>query len=139
MRNWHQDYKEAGTAEDISHLIDLDKETLHKLADVVKDEFTEITEDAAEIVDGVVTKLDKLVVLNENTQAAGIKLVQKIHSFTDEVTNSRDLLQLVDALAKLQTAFFSKPGNVNILNANGQSSQVSDSGISAFKSLMRSS
>lgn len=130
---WRKELQETKTKEDVQTLIDVDQAVVHRAAEIVKDEFEEISDSAGELVSQVVSKVDGLQLLNDKLQSVGLDLATHIEAMAISIEEPKDLMILVDSLSKLQTAFFSKGNNVNILNANG----VSDTGLSLFKGLQK--
>jgi len=137
ITKWRKSVESIETKEDLAGFLNVDKEILHRIADHVKEELTEEldTPVAGELVDDIVTQMDEMQELNLELIQVGRKLTDKIRSMTRSIQNESELMVLVEALTKLQNAFFAKGANVNVLNVNGQ---TSDTGLSAFKSLQRS-
>lgn len=131
--------KEAATLEhkeDLVTIMDTDKAVVHEVAENIKNKLAELVEDGDEIVTGVLEKVDQLAALQTGLQESGINLLKRIDVLTDACESAGDVIALVEAVAKLQTAFFSKGANVNVLNVPG-SGPVSSEGINAFKSMQR--
>lgn len=120
---------------DLETVLDVDKVILHELAESTKDKLNELVEEGSELVEQVLTKIDNIGILQTNLQLSGTAVLIKINDLIEKCNNADDILILVEAISKLQTAFFSKGANVNVLNMPG--SQQSESQINAFKSLQR--
>ncbi len=132
---WKPEAEGVKTKADLETIMDVDKVILHELAESTKDKLNEIVEDGGEIVEEVLAKLDSVVVLQTNLQLSASAVLVKINELIDSCRNPDDVLLLVEAISKLQVAFFAKGANVNVLNMPG--SQQSESQINAFKSLQR--
>lgn len=133
---WKPEADNLTTKQDLETVLDVDKAVLHELAQNVRDKMDELVPEGGELVTATLSKVDKLSDLQVDLQSSGIKLIEKINTLVDSCKHAEEVLQLVEAVAKLQTAFFSKGANVNVLNMPGNG-QPSDNGISAFKSLQR--
>ena len=125
-----------GTKEDLELILDTDSVVIHDLAEGIRGKLEELTEDGDEIVNGVLERVDRLQELQIDLQESGIKVLQKIDDLLDTCSEAAEIVILVDSIAKLQTAFFSKGTNVNVLNQTNNNQ--SDSQLSTFKSLQRS-
>ena len=139
VRDWKVDAEKISSQADLEAILDVDTVVLHELADTVRDKFEELAEGSGEIVTQVIEKVDNLQALQVDLQNSGVLLVERVNDLICECKNPNDLLTLVEAIARLQTAFFAKGANVNVLNVPGSpDGPRSDSGISAYKSMMRS-
>ena len=138
VRNWKPEADSIQTKQDLEAVLNTDKTVLHELAEEVRHKLEDVAEDSGEVVTGVLEKIDQLQALQVDLQESGIKLVSRINDLIDSCTDPNDVLVLVESISKLQTAFFAKGANVNVLNVPGGNGPRSDSNISAFKSLMRS-
>ena len=134
---WKRETDLLDDKHDLEDVLDADKAILHELAEGVRHKLEELVPEGGDLVTATLERVDKLGELQVDLQGAGIKLIGKVNSLVSKCSNPEDILKLVDAVAKLQTAFFSKGANVNVLNMPGNG-QPSDSNISAFKSLQRS-
>ncbi len=132
---WRRELEEVETKEDLAEIIDVEPEIVHEVAEGVKERLEMIAHDAGDLVDEVVTSVDKLMTLQTDMQEAGISVVAKIEELLIGVTNPNELKLLVESLSELQNAFFGKVPNVNVLNAPG--AQFSDSRVSKWKDLNR--
>ena len=137
VRKWKPEVEALETKSDLIDILDTDKVILHEIAEGVKDKLGDLVEDGGELVDGVLEAVDKLGLLQTGLQVSATSALTKIDIMIATCKTTDDLGKLVDAITKLQTAFFAKGANVNVLNAFG-GGQPSDTGISAFKSLQRS-
>ena len=136
---WRKELKEATDAGDISSLVDADQLLIHRVAEDVKNDLKDLAPTEGEFieaaVDDVVDGIDSYKVLNTRLQTTALVLAQKIDNMADIAVTAKDVIVLVDALAKLQLAFFNKSvTNVNVLNQ--QNSYTADS-VSTFKGLKR--
>jgi hypothetical protein len=134
---WKPEAAAIQSKQDLETVLDVDKVMLHELAEGVKEKLEDIAEGSGEIVTGTLAKIDQLAELQVDLQESGINVLKKINTMIDSCKEAGDVLLLVDAIAKLQTSFFAKGANVNVLNVPG-SGAPSDTNVSAFKSLMRS-
>lgn len=132
---WKPEAESIKTKDDLETVLDVDKVILHELAESTRDKLNELTEDGGELVEQVLTKIDNIGILQTNLQLSGTAVLTKVNELIDACNNPDDILILVEAISKLQTAFFSKGANVNVLNMPG--SQQSESQINSFKSLQR--
>lgn len=132
---WKPEIELLETREDVETVLNIDKVVLHELADTVRDKLEDVAEGAGELVDSVMARIDTLTILEGNLQNSALGLIKKLDELVEKVAYPEDLLTLVDAISKLQTAFFAKGANVNVLNM--PSGQTSNKTISAFKSLER--
>jgi len=134
---WRKEWQGVAEKQDVETILATDADVVHEIANDIKSRLEQTEGLSGELVDKVVDKVDKLMQLEGDMQDTGIALVKRINGMVDDVTAPIELEVLVTSLAKLQTAFFAKGANVNVLNAPGAS--FSDSGISSFKSMQRSS
>lgn len=135
---WKPEADAIETKEELAAVLDTDKVVLHELAERVADEFEEIAEGSGELVAEVVDKIDQLGLLQTDLQGSGRKLIAEINRRIEDCQSADDILAFVEAIAKLQNAFFAKGANVNVLNVPGQANgPASDSNISKYQSLMR--
>ncbi len=132
---WKPEVEFIETKEDVETVLDIDKVVLHELAETVRDKLEDVAEGAGDLVDGVLARIDTLTILEGNLQSSALGLIKKLDALVETIEHPEELLTLVEAIAKLQTAFFAKGANVNVLNM--PAGQTSSKGISAFKSLER--
>jgi len=137
VRKWRPEADNLQTKQDLETILDTDTIIVHEVAEGVREKLAEIVDDGGELVDGVLETVDKLQALQGELQASATSALKKIDRLVDECRSADDLTTLIDSIAKLQTAFFSKGANVNVLNAFG-GGQPSDTGMNVFKSLQRS-
>jgi len=137
---WKKEFKEAKENGTVADLIAADKVTIHEVAESVKHDIKELTDNPKEIevlegeVDQAIAEIDGLKVLNTKVQTVALRLASKIEEKTLKVEDIGDLQVLVNSLAVIQNAFFNKPlTNVNVLNAPGANNDT----VSEFKKLMR--
>lgn len=132
VRRWSLEVQDLETSADLEVLIDAPKEVVHKLADKVQEEFELLIKDADVLVGEVVKKVDGMQLLSEDLTSASSILIKKLQAAAMTCTDARDIGYLVDAVAKLQVAFFSKGTNVQV-----NVGQTSSTEMSKFKSLQR--
>ena len=132
---WKPELEEIKVKEDIETIMDVDQAVVHEVAEGVKAKLLDLVEEGDELVDATLEKVDKLLDLQAGLQGSGLKLITKINRLVDDCNTPDQISTLVDSIAKLQTAFFAKGANVNVLNAMG--GQPSSNGIDLFKSLQR--
>ena len=75
--------------------------------------------------------VDGLQELNEQVQKTAFKLVNRVRHFSDLVSEPKEISLLVESLAKIQTAFFSRPGTLVQINNDNSNSPLGE-----FKQLM---
>jgi len=134
---WRKELDGMQADEDIQEILKVEPAVVHEIAEGVKERLEDLSEGSGELVESVVRDINKLMTLEEDMQESGIKLVKRINEMVDACTSPLELESLVTSLAKLQTAFFAKGSNVNVLNAPNAS--FSDSGVSTFSSMQRPS
>ena len=132
---WKPEVEHIKTKEDVVTVLDVDKVVLHELAETVRDKLEDVAEGAGDLVDDVLVRINTLTILEDNLQSSALLILKKLDELVEEVRFPDDILTLVEAIAKLQVAFFSKGANVNVLNM--PSGQTSSNSISAFKSMER--
>lgn len=132
---WKPEAKSIHTKEDLATVLDVDKVILHELAESTKDKLNELVEDGDELVEQVLVKIDSIGILQTNLQLSATAVLVKINEIIEACKSADDILILVEAISKLQIAFFSKGANVNVLNMPG--SQQSDTHLNSFKSMQR--
>lgn len=129
---WNKELVEIKTSEDLEQIIDTEPEIIHKLAEKIQSEFEVLVKDADVLVDGVITKIDNMQLLSEDLSKAGVTLIKKLQAMAIVCTDAKDISYLVDSVAKLQVAFFSKGTNVQVNVLPSSTTEVSK-----FKSLQR--
>lgn len=131
---WKPELESLDTKADLETVLNTDKVVLHELASRVKEDFEELKTGSSELVQGVLEKINGAESLQEEFQHTGSALNKKINELIDIAKHPHDILALVEAIAKLQTAFFSKGANVNVLNVPGGTSNKT---ISKYAELQR--
>lgn len=132
---WKPEAESIQTKEDLEIVLDLDKVVLHDLAETTRDKLDSLVEEGGDVVTGVLKRLDKLGTLQIDLQESAITILKKVNTLIDDCKTSSDIVELVEAISRLQTAFFAKGANVNVLNMPGH--QASDTKINKYKSLQR--
>lgn len=147
---YRNEFREALANGTVHELINVSKVTVERIANEVKQEMQDLnppTDEAGfrdvtkplegeliEAVNDTVKSIDAYQALSDNFQETGGLLAAKIKMLVLEATTPEKILILVEALTKLQNAFFNKNMvNVNILNQAGGNSESSISKFSAFK------
>jgi transposase-like protein len=138
LYKWREEYLEAEAAGDVSSVINADELMVARVAEQVRNDL-----DCAGLpTDGIessVTKLtsgiDGLRVLDTKLTTAAAAVASRILGVTGRHDlEPRDLLVLANALSSLQSSFFAKGTNVNVLQYN--ESDGNSGGLKRFKELM---
>jgi hypothetical protein len=114
LRAWKKELKEAVDAGTVHTLIDIPKEVVQKAAEETQQQLAEFvtTEEELNAIEGEVQQaiqgVEGLQELNVEVQKTASKLTQHIAQMATDTTDAKDLALLVDALAKIQNAFFNK-------------------------------
>ena len=133
---WRREYSEAKEEGAVASILDVDRTVVAEIVETVKsNKLNVIDAELNDLADQTVERIDGLRLLDEDMQQAGRRLAQRIASAANSADlEARDVLNLADALAKLQIAFFSKGASVNVLN---QTNNMSDNSLSTFAGLMK--
>jgi hypothetical protein len=138
LLKWRKELKEAEANGTVASLVDVDVLLLHEVAEAIKHDIQELTQDEIEreAIEGEVISAVKGIegyqVLNEKVQATALRLTKRIDSLSMSVSDAKDVCALVDALTKIQVAFFNKSGTYVQINNSSQN----DSALGEFKGLM---
>ena len=139
---WRKEYLDAKLAGDISTCVNVDELIIARAADSVRDDLITLHPESKTAIEGsivqevtaVTTGLSALQLLDTRLTTAGLGLAARIATMSNRHDlEPRDLLTLASALSNLQTAFFTKGTNVNVLNVNAAEGSE---GLSKFKELL---
>ncbi len=109
---WNTEYRKAKDDGTLDKLLNLDELTIHTAATIL--DVPVGTEAKA------LAKTAGLQLLEQTVQATATNLVTRINTMSMGVTGSDELCQLVEALCKIQSAFFNKAvTQVNVQNNLG--------------------
>lgn len=138
LLKWRKELKEAEETGTVSSLIDIEAVVVQEIADTIQQELLDIAPDEAEAIEGEVTSTVKgisgLQLLDKQIQTTAITLTRRIGELVDgRELDSREILVLTEALTKVQTAFFNKPGISVHLLGGGENHPLGE-----FKNLLSS-
>ena len=126
LLKWRKELQNAEANGEMASIVDVDAVVVHRIAEEVKHDLVALSEDEENItaitgeVESATQAIDGLQLLNTKVQTTALKLADKIDGLTFSALEAKDVLTLVDALTKLQVAFFNKGGtNIQINNASG--------------------
>lgn len=109
---WNTEYRKAKDDGTLDKLLNMDELTIHTAATILD---IPVNAEAKAIA-----KTAGLQLLESTVQATATNLVTRINTMANGVSGSDELCQLVEALCKLQTAFFNKAvTQVNVQNNLG--------------------
>lgn len=139
LYKWREEYLEAEAAGNVSAVINADELMLARVAEQVRNDL-DCAGLPVDSVDGAVTKLTASI---DGLRALDTKLTAAAQAVTSRIIGvagrhdlePRDLLTLANALSSLQTAFFAKGTNVNVLQYN-EAEGGDTGGLKKFKELM---
>lgn len=132
LLKWKKELKAAEENGTVAELVDVDALVVHEAAEIIKQELQELTTDEQSIktiegeVESAVKAIDGYQVLNAKVQATALKLANKIDALSFSATEAKDVSLLVDALTKIQIAFFNKTGTYVQINNPSASSPLGE-------------
>lgn len=138
LLKWKKELKAAEENGTVAELVDVDALVVHEVAETLKQELQDLATDEQDIktiegeVETAVKAIDGYQVLNAKVQATALKLANKIDALSFSATEAKDVSLLVDALTKIQIAFFNKTGTYVQINNPGATSPLGE-----FQGLMR--
>ena len=133
-----KDYREAVAAGTVDKLLNIDQLLVQRIAKATREEVSKVESIQGELVDEIdetAKGIASMNVLSVQLHEVARKLAIKTEFLIDTVQTPDSLLILVEALAKLQNAFFNRNMvNVNVLNQmNSGGSETSVTKFQAFK------
>jgi hypothetical protein len=138
LLKWRKEFRAAEVDGSIMELIDVDAVIVHEVAEQVKRKLQGLTEDEESLraIEGEIMTsmegIDGYQMLNVKVQAAAVKLASRIDALSFSTHDAKDLGLLVDALCKIQVAFFNKTGTFVQINNPGETT----SPLGEFKGLL---
>ena len=106
---WNSEYRKAKEDGSLNKLLDLDELTIHTAATILD---VPVMAEAKALA-----KVNSAQMLEQTVQTTATNLVTRINSMAAGASGSDELCMLVDALCKLQSAFFNKAiTQVNVQN-----------------------
>lgn len=135
LLKWRKELNAATKEGNVFSLINADQLMLHRVAEESRLELKKLAPEEGELIEAevndVINGVEGLQVLNKQLQTTAIKLARRVDSLTASTVYGKDIAILVDALTKLQIAFFNKTTNT----INVQNNTYGDDSISKFKGL----
>lgn len=135
---WRKELEAARESGELHNLINVDKVIVTRVAKEVQQELVDLAEEGeiAAIEGEVMSTLEDIdgyQLLNKQMTTTAMGLTSTISSLAAGCESTKDLVDLVGALANLHNSFFNK--NSLSVQVNNQQNNYSDTSMSKFKAL----